>query len=198
MRILAAQSPDEGLPLWWWMKRSTGCPSMMIATVDKFAQMAWQGQVQTLFGQVNGYCPRHGFRSPELEDTNSHQAAGDFPRSPPSPMHCLRPPDLIIQDELHLISGPLGSLVGIYEGADRSPGDVGSEREEGTAEGHRLDGHSAARRRHRCLLYSTERVAYSRRRGWKRARTSFRRELPVSDAAPGRLYIGAVRSGTAD
>jgi hypothetical protein len=92
-------------------------PALVIATVDKFAQMPWNGRTQMLFGQVDGYCPRHGFRSPELEDTSSHQRKGSLPAVKTVPHPPLRPPDLIIQDELHLISGPLGSLVGLYETA---------------------------------------------------------------------------------
>lgn len=94
-------------------------PSLLIATVDKFAQMPWKGEAQMLFGRVNGYCSRHGYRSPDIEDKNSHPAEKVFglPSAETEAKCCLRPPDLIIQDELHLINGPLGTLVGLYETA---------------------------------------------------------------------------------
>ena len=92
-------------------------PALLISTVDKFAQMPWNGATQMLFGQVDGRCDRHGFRSPEIEDSDSHPRKGAVPAARSTKQTPLRPPDLIIQDELHLISGPLGTLVGLYETA---------------------------------------------------------------------------------
>jgi hypothetical protein len=98
-------------------------PALLIATVDKFAQMPWQGNVQMLFGRVSGLCQRHGFLSPDIEADDqhgckgNHPKAGNLPRVEKQAHVWLRPPDLIIQDELHLISGPLGSMVGLYETA---------------------------------------------------------------------------------
>jgi hypothetical protein len=113
-----AKAPKEGLPV---MVVDEDIyrhpPSLLIATVDKFAQMPWKGETQMLFGQVNGICSRHGFRSPEIEDANSHPARNGLPKAQSLPHGPLRPPDLIIQDELHLISGPLGSMVALYEAA---------------------------------------------------------------------------------
>jgi len=111
-------SPHEGLPVLVVDEEIYRYPpALLIATVDKFAQMPWKGETQMLFGQVNGYCSRHGFMSPDIIDATRHNKKGRFPSTSRQPHNPLRPPDLIIQDELHLISGPLGSLVGLYETA---------------------------------------------------------------------------------
>ena len=77
-------------------------PCFLIATVDKFAAMPWTGQVGAFFGRAERY-DEHGFYGP---------CEKDHGRTLPAPLH---PPDLIIQDELHLISGPMGTMVGLYE-----------------------------------------------------------------------------------
>jgi ribosomal protein L24E len=93
-------------------------PTMMIATVDKFAMMAWRGQVRTLFGRVRQECERHGLLWHEADCCNgNHQAAKGLPAVRVKNVAPIRPPDLIIQDEFHLISGPLGTMVGLYESA---------------------------------------------------------------------------------
>ncbi|MFD5113796.1 helicase-related protein [Streptomyces sp. NPDC058391] len=60
-------------------------PTLVIATVDKFAAMPWRERTAALFNKD---------------------------RADATP-----PPELIVQDELHLISGPLGTLTGLYETA---------------------------------------------------------------------------------
>ena len=91
-------------------------PSLVLATVDKFAQMAWNGRIRALFGRVDRRCPRHGFVVNGDNHAGSHRETAGLPPAVVQNLTLpLAPPDLIIQDELHLISGPLGSLVGIYE-----------------------------------------------------------------------------------
>lgn len=72
---LPVQVVDEGL--------YDNPPTMLVATVDKLARLAWIPQGAKLFGTGG------------VSD----------------------PPSLVIQDELHLLSGPLGTIVGVYEAA---------------------------------------------------------------------------------
>ena len=80
-------------------------PCFLIATVDKFAAMPWTGAVGAFFGKVERY-DKQGFYGPCQPGRGSQK------------LHApLLPPELVIQDELHLISGPLGTMVGLYETA---------------------------------------------------------------------------------
>ncbi len=64
-------------------------PSLVIGTADKFAMIAYRPQAGAIFGRkvIGG-------------------GVGQI----------FVPPGMIVQDELHLISGPLGTIYGLYEG----------------------------------------------------------------------------------
>jgi hypothetical protein len=79
-------------------------PAFLIATVDKFAAFPWVGQAGSLLG------------SAERRDTTGFYGAAE-PGKGTRLAAPLPPPDLVIQDELHLISGPLGTMAGLYETA---------------------------------------------------------------------------------
>ena len=92
------------------------CPSMLISTVDKFARLPWRPETSSIFGIVERKCPRCGFLSASSKHPeSSHNEKGKKINVQPS--DTLDGPDLIIQDELHLITGPLGTMVGLYETA---------------------------------------------------------------------------------
>jgi len=97
------------------------CPTMLIGTVDKIARLPWDERTKSLFGRVNRRCRRHDFLAEGVtynECGSRHNAKPGFPATGiPDPAPRFLPPELIIQDELHLITGPLGSLMGLYEGA---------------------------------------------------------------------------------
>jgi hypothetical protein len=189
------QAPGEGLPVLVVDEEIyRRLPSLLIATVDKFAQMPWNGAVQMLFGQVNGYCPRHGFRSPEIEDAGSHPRRGAWPAAQTEPHGPVRPPDLIIQDELHLISGPLGTLVGLYESAvDRlATWEVDGQRVRPKVIASTATIRRAADQVHALFL---RRVNVFPPQGLDVDDNFFSRQRPPSDVAPGRRYLGVCAPG---
>lgn len=93
------------------------CPTVIISTVDKFANLPWDYKTALLFGKTDRYCPRDGYLAVGEEKHNSHKAKGKHKATKTIDAKPFYPPELIIQDELHLITGPLGTIYGGYETA---------------------------------------------------------------------------------
>ena len=101
------------------------CPSLVIATVDKFARLAFESKAASLFGRVTHYHSRWGYYREGVPPSWGNLDRAYRPHPPGThgnatlrvPVDGFTPPDLILQDELHLIEGPLGSMVGLYEAA---------------------------------------------------------------------------------
>lgn len=90
------------------------CPTIILSTVDKFARLPWDVNTNTLFGRVDRLCSRDGYVAIGAEHSRYNKTA-ELPTSTLTNIKPFLPPELIIQDELHLITGPLGTVYGAYE-----------------------------------------------------------------------------------
>jgi hypothetical protein len=137
-------------------------PSIVIGTVDKFAMLAWRPEARALFG---------------IGSDGSRQNS---------------PPGLIIQDELHLISGPLGSMVGLYETVIE---ELCTDRRQSNVIRPKIVSSTATIRRYAeqvKALYGRERVVLFPPSGLDADDSFFARYArdKYGSLQPGRMYVG--------
>ena len=173
-------------------------PAFVIATVDKFARLAREGEAAALFGYVGRRCGRHGYVHPDYGGcsiTTTHPAVDGHPTATVRAVERLRPPDLIIQDELHLITGALGTSVGLFEVAVETL--ASWETSEGKPVRPLIVASTATVRNAEDQI----RGLYGRQvemfppQVLDVADTYFSRELPITPKTPGRRYIGVSAQG---
>ena len=139
-------------------------PSIVIGTVDKFAMMAWRPEARSLFG---------------FNDQGERVSS---------------PPNLIIQDELHLISGPLGSMAGLYEAVID---ELCTDRRNGEAVPPKIIASTATIRRYEDQikgLFGRTDVALFPPHGLEEGQSFFAQPVLLEDGSrgPGRRYIGVM------
>lgn len=156
-------------------------PAFLIATVDKFATLPWIGPSGALLGGADRF-----------------DAAGFYGGAEPrrgTPMTApLPPPDLVIQDELHLISGPLGTMAGLYETAIDT---LSTRAVDGRSIRPKIVASTATVRRaqHQIqALFARPLTQIFPPPGPDRRDSFFARAVPVTDA-PARLYAGVAAQG---
>ena len=166
-------------------------PSMVVGTVDKFARLAFEPRTASLFGNVDSYNPVSGFERKGNVTLRSPGRSGSLPNT--IRVQAMRPPDLIIQDELHLIDGPLGSMVGIYEVAISKLSrrkEWGPKYIASTATIQRADDHVQSIFERDVMLFPPQGLSAD-----DRFFVVEQKGHPLQDRQPGRLYLGICAPG---
>jgi len=156
-------------------------PTLLLGTVDKFAMIPWKEEAGNLFG---------------------------FRKEGPDAVHRILPPELIIQDELHLIAGPLGTMVGLYETMVQTLcNNYQKTRPPFIAEGNdesippKIVASSATISRayeqvqNLYAIESRSQINIFPAQGLEFGDTWFSEEKPISDKYPSRRYAGILASG---
>lgn len=159
-------------------------PAFLIATVDKFASLPWVAETGAFFGHVDRFEDGLGF----------YGAAEPREGRPLGNRWSLDPPDLIIQDELHLISGPLGTVAGLYEAAIDQ---LATRRIDGKRVRPKIVASTATVRRAADqieALFDRQRTSVFPPPGIDRTDSFFARTVPSSQD-PARLYLGIAAQG---
>ncbi|WP_019991386.1 helicase-related protein [Rudanella lutea] len=153
-------------------------PTLLLGTVDKFAMIPWKLESGSIFG----------FR--EHEDIISR----------------VTPPELIVQDELHLISGPLGTVVGLYEtliqtlctnfGRTHGPFFLQQDLNQGRPPKIVASSATISRAAEQVkALYASHRLHIFPSQGLDFGDTWFSKEMPIDADNPGRRYVGVLAPG---
>ena len=159
-------------------------PAFIIATVDKLAALPWVGESGALFGHVDRFQPGLGFFG----------AAEPVGGQPLDNGWALDPPDLIIQDELHLIAGPLGTVASLYEAAIDQL--CARQDGQGRVRPKIVASTATVRRAHRQIqaLFDRNETRVFPPPGIDRGDSFFARTVP-STVDPARLYLGIAAQG---
>jgi hypothetical protein len=172
--------PERSLPMYVVDDDIFACsPTVLLGTVDKFAQINWKRDAGTIFG----------FRG-DSDDNMSR----------------ITPPELIIQDELHLISGPLGTVVGLYETLiqtlcndyRKSTAPFFPQSADDFVRPPKIIASSATISRAAeqvKALYAADQLTIFPSQGLEFGDTWFSREKQVDAENPGRRYIGVLAPG---
>jgi hypothetical protein len=159
-------------------------PAFVIATVDKFAGLPWIAEAGAFFGHVDRE-DQWGFYGAADPSGIGTRLYGDGAPAPP---------ELVIQDELHLISGPLGTVAALYEVAlDR----LATRTWEGKQVRPKVVASTATVRRASAqieALFDRHRTEVFPPPGPNR-RHSFFATTVASSQKPARLYVGLAAPG---